>query len=85
MIYLDDILLLNSVREKLFADIQLTLSLFRSLGFLINEKKSMLIPCQKLEYLGVLIHTVSFTFELPEDKRTSFSDDLCDRSRQKFV
>ena len=74
VIYLDDILLLNSVREKLVDDIQLTLLLFRSLGFLINEKKSMLITCQKLEYLGVLINTVSFTFELPEDKRTSLSD-----------
>ena len=66
--YLDDILILNEDKSKLESDIRFVISIFETLGFLINVKKSVLTPSQLLEYLGVVIDSLHLTFSLPNDK-----------------
>ena len=42
--------------------------LFHRLGFVINLKKSVLTPIQLIEFLGLMIDSVTMTLSLPEEK-----------------
>ena len=55
--YLDDWLVLSSSEEKAKQSIRELLSLCRTLGIVINEKKSDLVPSQAAKYLGMTIDT----------------------------
>ena len=55
IIYLDDLLLFHEAKEGLVAATKTTVDLFTFLGFVINREKSILEPCQRIEYLGLLI------------------------------
>lgn len=56
-VYLDDWLILSQDRLALLAEIPEILSLVGSLGFLINDLKSRLVPAQQFEYLGLHFDT----------------------------
>ena len=71
IIYLDDILIMASCVELVKQHKQITIRLLESLGFLINYDKSMLIPTQTIQFLGLLIHSKQMLFILPETKTTS--------------
>jgi hypothetical protein len=68
VIYLDDLLLMNQSQQGLVKDRDSVLWLLESLGFVINHKKSFLVPSQKMEYLGFLVDSRAMSFSLPEDK-----------------
>ena len=55
--YLDDWLVLSSSEKKAKESIRGLLSLCRTLGIVINEKKSDLVPSQSAKYLGMTIDT----------------------------
>ena len=55
--YLDDWLVLSSSEQKAKESIRELLSLCRTLGIVINEKKSDLVPSQSAKYLGMTIDT----------------------------
>ena len=55
--YLDDWLVLSSSEREAKQAVQSLLSLCRTLGIVINEKKSDLIPSQTAKYLGMTIDT----------------------------
>ena len=55
--YLDDWLVLSSSEKKAKESIRELLSLCRTLGIVINEKKSDLVPSQSAKYLGMAIDT----------------------------
>ena len=57
--YLDDWLILSSSEAKTRQHVQQLLALCRSLGIVINEEKSDLSPSRSVEYLGMIIDTVS--------------------------
>ena len=42
--------------------------LLQSLGFVINLQKSVLVPLQKIEFLGLEIDSVRMTLTLPQEK-----------------
>ena len=71
IIYLDDILIMASSAELVKQHKQITIRLLESLGFLINYDKSMLIPTQKIQFLGLLIDSTQMLFILPKTKTTS--------------
>ena len=71
IIYLDDILIMASSVELVKQHKQITIRLLESLGFLINYDKSMVIPTQKIQFLGLLIDSTQMLFILPETKTTS--------------
>ena len=55
--YRDDWLVLSSSEKKAKESIRELLSLCRTLGIVINEKKSDLVPSQSAKYLGMTIDT----------------------------
>ena len=55
--YLDDWLVLSSSEREAKQAVQSLLSLCRTLGIVINEKKSDLVPSQTAKYLGMTINT----------------------------
>jgi len=50
MIYLDDMLLLGRTVQEAFQTRDTVIFLLQNLGFIINQKKSVLIPTQKIEF-----------------------------------
>lgn len=69
VLYLDDFLLFGDSYEKCLMNINTTCKLLEDLGFIINKKKSSLIPRQTCKYLGFNYNSVSMTISLPCDKR----------------
>ena len=58
IIYLNDMLILNTSRDGILADLKIIIVLLKSLGFIINFKKSIVVPQQVIEYLGMLINSL---------------------------
>ena len=67
--YLDDILVVGSSREAVYHSLQMTLQVFVNAGFVINVKKSDLLPTQSLVYIGGHFRTDLGRVFLPEDRR----------------
>ena len=68
IIYIDDILIVARSKEEAIFSSDTTIFILENLGFTINLEKSVLTPCQQMEYLGVLIDSSSMTFKVPQEK-----------------
>ena len=68
IIYLDNMLIMaRSVQELIFH--QDTVIYFKqNLGFVLNLKKSVLEPYQKIEFLGMVIDSMKMEISLPQEK-----------------
>lgn len=66
--YLDDILVINETQEMCAKNILEMIETLTMLGFLVNHKKSMLIPTQNIEFLGLALNTMSMTIRVPREK-----------------
>lgn len=66
--YIDDSLLMNQDKTKCLEQSDIVSNEMTALGFTINEKKSVFVPTQRLEFFGVIIDTVLFMVFLPDDK-----------------
>ena len=69
--YLDDILVIGSSREECQQNVNCVLSILRLAGFIINVKKSNLVPCQSFRYLGLIWNTTMGRIELDDVKHQS--------------
>ena len=65
-IYLDDMAVISSSRELSFQEAAIVVQTLESLGFIINKEKSVLIPSQKMVFLGYVIDSVEMTVALPK-------------------
>ena len=68
VIYLDDMAIISSSRELSSQEAAIVVQILESLGFIINKEKSVLIPSQKMVFLGYVIDSVEMTVSLPEEK-----------------
>ncbi len=68
VIYLDDILLMSSSKEKLKEDVLLVRTVLELVGFVVNEEKSICDPSQLIEFLGLIIDSIAMTLSLPSSK-----------------
>ena len=66
--YLDDWLVQSSSRASLVRDLQTVLSLCHELGIVVNPQKSNLVPSQIVQYLGVVIDSISFRASPSQDR-----------------
>ena len=66
--WLDDLLLAASSASLASSQTTKALGTLKDLGFLPNFEKSMLTPVQRIEHLGLVWDSVSFTVSVPEDK-----------------
>ena len=68
IIFLDDMLLMNQTVNGLEIARDTLIVLLQSLGFVINLQKSVLVPLQKIEFLGLEIDSVRMALTLPQEK-----------------
>lgn len=73
VIYLDDILCIADSFDACKENIRTTIHLLKALGFVINHKKSNLIPSKCCKFLGFVIDTDRFILKLPESKKKSLT------------
>jgi hypothetical protein len=66
--YLDNILVLGSTFYNCLANLQKALSLLIEARFIINWKKSSLIPTTNFTFLGMIWDSVEGALSLPQDK-----------------
>ena len=69
VIYLDDILIMGSTQEEVIRARDTMMYLFYHLGLTINMKKSVLSPSQELEFLGVMVNSLTMVFSLSKKKK----------------
>lgn len=74
VVYLDDWLLIGDNFAQCKSNIEETASLLSSLGFIINENKSSLVPAQQCQFLGCILDSVEFQLRLPEEKKKKILD-----------
>ena len=68
VVYTDDILILAEAKEALRNQVEALVYLLEVLGFIINQKKSIMSPTQSLDFLGLTINTISMVISLPAEK-----------------
>ena len=67
--YLDDSLLFGNSFESCKHNIIETSTLLKKAGFILNEKKSSLVPSQSIVFLGFCLDSVNMTISLTQEKR----------------
>jgi hypothetical protein len=72
-LYLDDSLIRNAMRLKLWQQIPILLGLFDFIGFMRNNKKSSIIPSQTFVFLGVFYDLRLAIACIPEDRWNKIS------------
>ena len=68
IIYLDDMLQISQTINGLDIARDILIFLLQSPGFVINRKKSVLVPLQKIEFLGLEIESVRIIITLPPEE-----------------
>jgi hypothetical protein len=66
--FIDDCYLQGQSFNDCKSNVNDTVKLFQSLGFVVHEDKSVLTPCQKLKYLGFWLNSKDMTVTLSNDK-----------------
>ena len=82
VIYLDDMAIISSSRELSSQEAAIVVQILESLGFIINREKSVLIPSQKIVFLGYVIDSVAMTVSLPEEKLNKLKEQTLSLSRK---
>ena len=54
IIYVDDMLIIGRTRKEVESTMDTPIYLSEHLSFFLNLKKSVLQPCQEIEFLGLL-------------------------------
>ena len=75
-IYIDDMYLQGETIEECAENTATSLRLLQELGFIINQKKSVIVSSQQIVMLGFVICSRSMTVRLTEEK-ASKTKDLC--------
>ena len=70
-IYLDDMLIIGRTMEETIALRDTVILLVQCLGFVVNQKKSVMTPVQEIEFLGMIVNSREMTISLPQKKLKS--------------
>lgn len=69
IVYLDDMLIMSSSEKGAFTHGSLACDTLGRLGFRVNFEKSILVPSQRLEFLGFDVDSISCELKVPTQKR----------------
>ncbi|XP_061707802.1 uncharacterized protein LOC133518191 [Cydia pomonella] len=69
VVYLDDICCIGDSYDECLNNVNATVNLFETLGFIINNDKSVLQPSQICKFLGFIFDSRNLTIGLPQEKR----------------
>lgn len=83
--FIDDSLLGGNTQQSCLNTVDATSSLMQSLGFMINDEKSMLVPVTKICYLGNNIDSVDMTVSLPDEKKNFIYQECCSLFENKMA
>ena len=72
--FLDDSVLVAQSRESCLQNVRDTVQLLRSLGLLIHPEKSVLEPSHTIQYLGVVINSVTMKVKLTSERAQDLRD-----------
>ena len=75
-IYLDDILVLNTSPAGVTRDLKIMMDTLQEAGMIVNHKKSILVPTQKLEHLGFSLNLQDGILEVPKHKLKAVRKEL---------
>lgn len=67
-VYIDDTVIAERTKGKAVDRTNEIRQFFEKAGFLIHDQKSVLVPTQRIRYLGFVIDTVDMVLELPFEK-----------------
>ena len=67
-LYVDDMIIMTKSKSKLLESLHVAQDLFESLGFSVNEEKSVLTPSHSITHLGFCINSTRMTISLPREK-----------------
>ncbi|XP_043472375.1 uncharacterized protein LOC122505029 [Leptopilina heterotoma] len=85
VIYLDDLLIFGTSEEECAKNVSLAIEILEFLGFIINWKKSDLVPKHCCQFLGMIINSQQTTLALPEIKRLKIKNMLDKILRDKKI
>ena len=60
VIWLEGILMISSSKDTCVKHAKIIITLLQTLGFVINFAKSVLVPTQELEFLGMIVTNIKF-------------------------
>lgn len=66
--YIDDSYLQGDSPKECWLNVKETVTLFQNLGFIVHPVKSVFIPTQKLDFLGLTLDSVRMTIRITYDK-----------------
>lgn len=66
--YIDDLIILSRSIEQGLKQIEISIALLENLGFVINREKSVLIPSQRINHLGLCLDSIHMTVKVSQDK-----------------
>ena len=69
VVYLDDTYLQGDLYTACLHNITKMTALLTALGFKVNFDKSVLLPAQRIKFLGCILDSVSVTISLPDKRR----------------
>lgn len=72
--YLDDWLLFGESYEACVSNVNRTIQLLQSLGWVVNFEKCTLTPCQTCTFLGFVFDSSNMTLGLPLEKRRKLAN-----------
>lgn len=67
--FIEDSLLLGDTKQQYVKNVQETLTVMRSLGFVIHPDKSVFEPTHTITYLGFVIDSETMTVRLTEERK----------------
>ena len=72
--YLDDPLILGKILEVTIISRDTVVYLLQNLGFVVNLKKSVVHPTQRIKFFEMIIGSVEMAVSLPQEKVESISN-----------
>ena len=72
IVYLDDILIIAKTQAQSLRYTNLVKQVLKAHGFCLNDKKSVAVPSQRLEFLGALVDTQNMCLQVPQKKLKAF-------------
>lgn len=84
VVYLDDFLLLSPTNKLCRDNLRAHIQLLTSLGFLINFKKSVLVPTTRIKYLGFIFDSQQQTVSIPDERRIKLRKLVYEFSQKRF-
>ncbi|MEW8548535.1 MAG: reverse transcriptase domain-containing protein [Candidatus Thiodiazotropha sp.] len=83
--YIDDSLLLGDTKEECQNNVTATVSLMTDLGFIIHEKKSVLVPTKTITFLGNNIDSDKMLVTLPIEKVCAIVQECRELFKRQYV